>query len=190
VNAFDVTLSCPKSVSLLWAFGTDRTASVVTIAQAEATTRALAFLEERAALARQQTSGVRRRVGTRGFAVAAFVHRTSRDGDPQLHTHCLVPNVVHRVDGTHVAFDASLLHHWAKPAGTIYQNELQRLLTQRLGVDWGPERNGTREIVGFSGEQLRRFSKRTVEIEARLEAAGEEYPTPAERMKPTTRCRS
>ncbi len=86
----------PKSVSLLWAFGTDETSSAVSIAQAEATSRTLEFLEERAAVARQQTNGVRRRVATRGFAVAAFVHRTSRDGDPQLHAHCLIPNVIQR----------------------------------------------------------------------------------------------
>lgn len=184
VNAFDVTLSCPKSVSLLWAFGTDETSSTVTIAQAEATTRALAFLEGRAAVARQQTSGVRRRVATQGFAVAAFVHRTSRDGDPQLHAHCLILNVIQPADGTHVSFDANVLHEWAKPAGTVFQNELQRLLTERLGVEWGPERNGTRELTGFTREQLRRFSKRSVAIEAKLEAAaGEEYLTAAERMR-------
>ncbi len=76
---------------------------------------------------------------------------------------------------------------WAKPAGTIFQNELQRLLTERLGVEWGPERNGTREITGFTREQLRRFSKRSVAIEAKLEAAGEEYLTPAERMRANDR---
>ena len=51
---------------------------------------ALEFLEDHAAVARQQTKGVRRRVATAGFAVAGFFHRTSREGDPQLHTHCLM----------------------------------------------------------------------------------------------------
>ena len=36
------------------------------------------------------------------------------------------------------------------------------MLTERLGVVWGPERNGSRELVGFTREQLRAFSKRTV----------------------------
>ena len=76
--------------------------------------------------------------------MATFVHRTSRAGDPQLHTHCLVPNVIERYDGAHVAFDAHGLHEWAKAVGTLYQSELHRLLTERLGVVWGPERNGTR----------------------------------------------
>ena len=38
VHAFDATFSAPKSVSLLWAFGTEESASVVSIAHVEATT--------------------------------------------------------------------------------------------------------------------------------------------------------
>ena len=183
VHAFDATFSAPKSVSLLWAFGTEETASVVSIAHVEATTRALAFLERQAAVARRQVNGVRQRVPTQGFAVATFVHRTSRAGDPQLHTHCLVPNVIERYDGAHVAFDADGLHEWAKAAGTMYQSELQRLLTLQLGVEWGPERHGTRELVGFTRAHLRTFSKRSVAIEARLEAACEEYMSAKDRMR-------
>ena len=120
VRAIDVTLSVPKSVSLLWAFGTPETTATVSIAVVEATAEAVGFLEERAAFARQQSGGVRRRVATGGFAVATFAHRTSRDGDPQLHTHCLIPNVVQRADGQHVAFDAAPLHVWGKAAGTVF----------------------------------------------------------------------
>jgi conjugative relaxase-like TrwC/TraI family protein len=184
VRVIDVTLSVPKSVSLLWAFGTSETSSVVSIAIADATATALAFLEERAAVARVQQDGLRRRVATDGFAIATFTHRTSRAGDPQLHTHCLIPNVVRRDDGVHVAFDANPLHVWGKATGTVFLNELERLLTERLGVEWGPERNGSRELVGFSRDQLRTFSKRTVAIETHLEASGETvFDSPAERMR-------
>ncbi len=184
VRAIDVTLSVPKSVSLLWAFGTPETSAVVSIAVVEGTETALEFLEERAAVARRQEGGIRRRVGTDGFAVATFAHRTSRAGDPQLHTHCLIPNVVRRHDGACVALDANPLHTWAKATGTVFLNELERLLTERLGVAWGPERNGCRELVGFTREQLRAFSKRTVAIETRLEANGElAFGTRRERMR-------
>jgi conjugative relaxase-like TrwC/TraI family protein len=183
VRAFDVTMSAPKSVSLLWAFGTPETSAAVSIAVVEATEEALAFLEERAAVARRQDGGVRRRVSTAGFAVATFAHRTSRAGDPQLHAHCVVPNLVRRYDAKHVALDANPLHEWAKAAGTIFQNELQRRLSDQLGVRWGPERNGCREMVGFTTEQLRAFSKRTVAIETHLEAVGEVvFDSPRQRM--------
>ena len=46
-----------------------------------------------------------------------------------------------------------------------------------------PDRNNTREIAGFTPEALRTFSKRTVEIEAELEATGASYEAPALRMR-------
>jgi len=183
VNAFDATFSPAKGVSVLWALGSDETATVVTRCHTEAVAKALSFLEDKAAVARQQSKGVRRRVPTTGFAVATFAHRTSREGDPQLHSHCLIANVVRRLDGSHVAFDANPLHDWAKAAGSIYQAELQRLLSMELGVEWGPERNGCREMVGYSADQLRAFSKRTVAIEAELEASGATWDSPAARMR-------
>ncbi len=134
-------------------------------------------------MARQQTKGVRRRVPTTGFVVATFAHRTSREGDPQLHSHCLIANVVRRLDGSHVAFDGNPLHDWAKAAGSVYQAEIQRLLSQELGVEWGAERNSCRDMAGFSTEALRAFSKRTVAIEAELEASGAVYETAAARMR-------
>jgi conjugative relaxase-like TrwC/TraI family protein len=184
VLAFDLTFSAPKSVSLLWALGSDPTAGVVAAAHREAVEVAVGFLEERAAVARVQSQGVRRRVATDGWVVAGFVHRTSREGDPQLHTHCLVPNLVRRDgDGRHVAFDAGPLFEWARAAGSIYQNHLQATLSERLGVVWGPDRHNTRELEGFTGTQLRVFSKRTAQIEAELEAKGAVYESPALRMR-------
>ena len=150
VMAIDVTLSPPKSVSLLWAFATAEISSAVSIAHVEAVTAALEMLEERAAVTRQQTARVRRQVPTSGLAIATFVHRTSREGDPQLHTHCVIPNLVHRSNGSYVAIDAAGLYRWAKAAGSIYQEELRRRLSERLGVGWGPDRNDTRETLGFT----------------------------------------
>ncbi len=183
VKAFDLTFSAPKSVSVLWALGSEPVADVVMGAHREAVAIALEFLEERAALARVQVDGLRRHVPTEGWAVAGFVHRTSRAGDPQVHTHCLVPNVVRREDGRCVAIAARPMFVWARAAGSIYQAELQRLLSLRLGVEWQPDRSNTREIAGFDRDTLRTFSKRTVEIEAELEANGATYESPALRMR-------
>ena len=183
VKAFDLTFSAPKGASLLWALGSEAVADVVMGAHREAVATALGFLEERAALARIQVDGLRRHVPTEGWAVAGFVHRTSRAGDPQLHTHCLVPNVVRREDGRCVAIAARPMFVWARAAGSIYQAELQRLLSLRLGVEWQADRNNTREIAGFTPEALRTFSKRTVEIEAELEATGASYEAPVLRMR-------
>ena len=173
VRAVDATFSAPKSVSLLWAFGDPETAAVVSVAHVEAVEAALGFVERRAAVTRRQRGGVRARASTSGWAAATFVHRTSRSGDPQLHTHAVIPNVVRRDDGVWVALDATELYRWAKAAGSVYQEQLRRLLVERLGVAWGPDRNGCRELNGIGDAQLRAFSKRTGQIEAYLAARGE-----------------
>ena len=173
VRAFDVTFSAPKSVSLLWALGSPDAADAVMRAHVDSVDVAVRFLESRAAVARQQVDGVRRRVGTSGLVVAGFVHRTSREGDPQLHSHCLVPNLVRRAsDGRVVALDGYPLHVWARAAGSVYQAELQCHLSRTLAVGWGEDRRNTRDLVGISAEQRRVFSKRSGQIEAELEAIG------------------
>ncbi|MGH9029464.1 MAG: MobF family relaxase, partial [Acidimicrobiales bacterium] len=182
VNAFDVTLSAPKSVSLLQALSTPEVAAAVSTAHTEALSVALDVLERHAALTRRQTDGVRRVVPTGGLSIATFAHRTSRAGDPQLHSHCVVANMVRRDDLRYVALDASYLYDWGKAVGSIYQEELRRRLTESLDVAWGEDRNGCREMLGFSDEQLRAFSKRTSEIESWIEAHGSTAPeTPAEK---------
>ena len=98
-------------------FGTPETSAAVSIAVVEATDTALAFLEERAAVARQQQGGVRRRVATDGFAVATFAHRTSPGRRPAA-AHPL-PDPERRAPRGRraVAFDANPLHVWAKASG-------------------------------------------------------------------------
>ena len=78
-------------------------------------------------MARIQVDGRRRHVPTEGWVVAGLVHRTSRAGEPQLHTHCLVPNVVQREDGRCAAIAARPMFVWARAAGSVYQAEVQRL---------------------------------------------------------------
>ena len=182
VRAIDATLSAPKSASLLWAFGTPEASSAVSIAHVEAVAAALEFVESRAAVTRHQHAKQRTRAHTTGWAAATFVHRTSREGDPQLHTHCVIPNLVQRHDRAWVALDATELYRWAKAAGSVYQEELRRRLTERLGVSWGPDRNGCREMNGIHEEQLRAFSKRTLQIEAHLAAHGGTSTDPKARM--------
>lgn len=182
VAAFDVTFSAPKAVSLLWAFAGPEVSSAASIAHVEAVAVALDFLEWRAGATRQQVDGERQRTST-GMAVATFVHRTSREGDPQLHSHCVVANLGRRPHGTYAALDAAPLYEWGKAAGSVYQEELRRRLTERLGVAWGANRNGCREIEGFEHGWLRTFSKRTVAIEEHLAGAGPENPSPAMRMR-------
>src|SRR5918994_927271 len=94
---FDATFSAPKSVSVLWATADEETAAAIRDAHERSVDAALGYLEREAAFSRTGAE----RVPTRGsgFVGAAFRHRTSRAGDPQLHTHVLVANLTQSEGG-------------------------------------------------------------------------------------------
>ncbi len=147
-GGWDLTFSAPKSLSVLWAIGGGEVGMVARECHDAAVATALEYLEEHAAFSRQGKAGIRQ-VDTEGFLGAAFVHRTSRAGDPQLHTHVLVSGRVRCEDGRWRALDSRALHRELKPGGTIYQAALRAESEARLGVVWGPvDRNGQADIVG------------------------------------------
>jgi conjugative relaxase-like TrwC/TraI family protein len=166
VTGWDLTFSAPKSVSVLWAVGGGEIGMEVRDAHDAAVRAALAYLEEHAAFSRTGKAGVRQ-VDTEGLVGAAFVHRSSRTGDPQLHTHVLVSGRVRCVDdGVWRALDSRALHRQLKPAGMLYQAALRAELTERLGVDWSTiDHNGQAEIDGLPEGLRRLFSSRRSEIE-------------------------
>ena len=59
--------------------------------------------------------GGTKQVRGQGLIAAAFRHRTSRNGDPHLHTHVLVPNMVLAEDGKWATLDARWLYTSAQP---------------------------------------------------------------------------
>lgn len=171
VTGFDLTWSAPKSVSLLYALGEPDTTDVVRRVHADAVADALAYLEEHGVRVRRGAGG-ERRIGATGLVAAGFLHRTSRAGDPQLHTHVLVANVAHGEDGIWSAPDARLLYFHARTAGFLYQSVLRAELTDALGVRFGPVTNGMAELADLSPALLRAFSTRRADIEDHLATFG------------------
>ncbi len=98
VTGYDLCFSAPKSVSALWALGDAEVAAAVQAGHRAAVQSALDYLDAHASYSRVGKDGVVQ-VGTDGSAAAVFDHRTSRAGDPQLHSHALVVNKVHCADG-------------------------------------------------------------------------------------------
>ncbi len=171
----DGAISAPKTVSLLWAFGDPEVSEQVLAAHRAAVTEAVKHLERYAAHALRGHQGDGHRaahVGTDGLIVAGFEHLTSRADDPQIHTHLVIANLTHGQDGKWSALDTRALFRHQRTAGYLYQAVLRGQLTGRLGVGWGPVRNGTAEIIGFHEPLRREFSTRRRQIDAHLEATG------------------
>lgn len=169
VIGFDLCLSAPKSVSALWALGDGDVTAAIRAGHGAAVNAALDYLDAHASYSRTGRNGVTQ-VGTDGFAAAVFDHRTSRAGDPQLHSHALVVNTVHCPDGKWRAIDGSEIFHHKKSAGTVYQAALRSELTRRLGVAWTPvTEHGQAEIAGVPSELVTAWSTRTQQVLAEAE---------------------
>jgi hypothetical protein len=144
------------------------------------------YLERHAVFARRGHDGANR-IGTSGLVAASFVHRTSRAGDPQLHTHVLTANAVLGTDGRWSAPDARLLYFHGRTAGFVYQATLRAGLVEALGVHFGPVHHGSAEVSGFDPTLLRGFSTRRAEIEEYLFLRGESSRRTAELAALATR---
>ncbi len=172
VPGFDATFNAPKSVSLLFALGSPEVSNEVRNAHDAAVASSLAFLESVGSRARRGKGGLTQVDGD-GFVAAAFRHRTSREGDPHLHTHVVIANLVHSPDdGRWSALDARPLLGWAKTAGYLYEAELRWQLSRRLGVEWGPVRKGIADVEGIPQAAIREFSRRRQQIEDHLDERG------------------
>lgn len=170
---YDLTLRPPKSVSVLWALAPEPIRAQIRQAHREAVDEVVAYVERHALYARKRNkAGGRDRVGTDGVIAAAFDHRTSRAGDPLLHSHVVTANLTRTVEGRWQAIDGKPIFDHARPAGTLYQAHLRHLLSTRLGVAWGSVRKGWAEIDGVPREVIKTFSKRRDEIEAMVAESG------------------
>ena len=173
VAGFDATFCAPKSVSLLFALGSPEVSNEVRNGADAATSASMEVLEQVACRVRRGRGGHMVLEGD-GFVAAAFRHRTSRAGDPHLHTHVVIANLAHSpVDDRWTALDARPLYSWLSPVGHLFEAQLRWELTHRLGVEWSPVRNGIADVAGVSREAIMEFSTRRREIEAHLDEHGQ-----------------
>ena len=170
----DMTFSADKSVSALWAIADPELRSEIEDAHNDAARVAL----EETVLRHCAYTRIRNRDGgievlPADIAAAMFQHGTSRDNDPQLHTHCVIFNAArtHR-DGKYRALHQHPVYTWMKAAGAVYRNTLAWSLQERLGIrmeQYGKDGEFTR-ITGMPGDLIGHWSKRRAAI---IEAARE-----------------
>jgi conjugative relaxase-like TrwC/TraI family protein len=174
VPAFDVVLRPTKSVSILYGLGDHATGRAVLATHHAGVAEAVAYLDEHIGT-RRGHAGVQH-VSGQGLLSVGFDHRTSREGDPLLHTHLVVANRTQGPDGRWTALDGRDLYRHRLAADAIYRATYQRELSRTLGVEWTPaDAHGNRELQGLPEELIRAFSKRSDQIDLeveRLETSG------------------
>jgi conjugative relaxase-like TrwC/TraI family protein len=171
VAGFDLTFRAPKSVSLLYGLGGFETARHARAAHEQAIAEALDYLERHATLVSRGHARAQQERAS-GLVAAAYQHRTSRAGDPLLHTHVLVANLGRGPDGRWTALYGRALYQHAKTAGYLYQAVLRAELTRRIGVAWCPVRNGVADVRGVHRPVIEAFSQRRQQIHQRLAQLG------------------
>ena len=170
----DMTFSADKSVSALWAVADPELRAEIERAHNDAARVAL----EETVLRHCAYTRIRNRDGDievlpADISAAMFQHGTSRDNDPQLHTHCVIFNAArtHR-DGKYRALHQHPVYTWMKAAGAVYRNALAWSLQERLGIrmeQYGKDGEFTR-IAGMPEDLIGHWSKRRAAI---IEAARE-----------------
>jgi conjugative relaxase-like TrwC/TraI family protein len=170
---WDMTFSAPKSVSVLWALSEGHDRQVIEQAHRSAVLAATAHLEGTAGWARRGRGGsVRER--TAGLLMAQFDHHTSRESDPQLHTHAFIFNLAPRRDGSWGAIVSRELYKAQKEAGMTYRRALANELEQQ-GVQLDRQKD-TFRVAAIPRDVERAFSKRRQAIEEAARVHG--YSTP------------
>jgi DNA primase catalytic core len=191
VAGYDLTFSPVKSVSTLWAIAPPGVAAVIEQAHADAVADTLRWLEDHATYTRIGRNGVAQ-VEVRGLIAAAFTHRDSRAGDPDLHTHVAISNKVQTLDGRWLALDGRPIYKNKVAASERYNTRLEALIVARLGVRFAdrpgtePGKRPVREIVGIDGPLPRLWSSRRRAIEVRRAALAVQFQADHGRPPTTT----
>ena len=195
VSGFDLTFSPVKSVSTLWAVASPELAAQIERAHNESVAESLAWLERHALFTREGSGGVRQ-VDVKGLVATAFVHRDSRAGDPDLHTHVAIANKVQTLLGRWLSIDGRLLYKALVSVSETYNTAMEKHLHELLGVRFVERPNAdarkraVREIDGVNPALNQRFSKRRAMIEHRRDQLARAFqedhgrpPTPTEAIE-------
>ena len=163
----DLTFSAPKSVSVAALVGGD---TRIVDAHDRAVRATLAWVERNAAETRMRDPGTGRmvRAGGQKIVAAAFRHDTSRNLDPQLHTHAVLANMVKGADGKWRTMANEGLYERQKLIGMLYRNELARGLGRLGYAIEKTHADGRFEIGGVARSVVETFSTRRAEIETAM----------------------
>ncbi len=182
---WDCTFSAPKSVSVIWSQAPAELRREIELAHAKSVETALNYLEAEAGQSRRGSRG--EGVDSASLVFAVYEHGTSRNQDPQLHSHALLLNACVREDGTTGTVHTPEVYRHKMTAGALYRAELVHRLQEVLVLT--PERleNQTVEFAEVPKNVREFFSTRRAEIVAAMRKLGAVDAKTAEQVALATR---
>ena len=170
---WDLTMSAPKSLSILALVGGD---ARLVGAVREAAAATLGWAERNLAEARVWNGQHQEPERTGKLVAATFLHDVNRNGEPQLHVHSVIANATQTADGKWRALRSDALYDRQHVMGAVFASTL-RARVEALGYATIPAQNprdGAFDIAGVPRAVIEAFSTRSAEIGAHLEARGRE----------------
>lgn len=168
VMGADLTFSCPKDVSVLFAGADAKTQADIVRAMHGSVKEALGYAQS-IAITRHGKGGAIKQLA-RSVVASVYTHFASRALDPQLHAHAFLFNVGQRKDGSWSALEHKAQFEHTMATGILFRVELAHRLKE-LGFGIEAE-GGLFTINGITTSQREALSKRSQELAETLKRAG------------------
>ena len=167
----DLTFSADKTISALWALADPQLREQIEACHRDAVRWTLETITRKhCAYTRRGQGG--KEVLSGDILGVTFDHHTSRDNDPQLHTHCVIFNLVRtHDDGVWRSHHQRTAYQWVRAGGAVYRHALAWNLQKRLQLQlerYGHDDEFVR-LSGIPGDLIEAWSTRrkSIEIAAR-----------------------
>lgn len=176
---WDITLSADKSVSIAAGAADRKTREIIIRCHDRAVVAALELLQQQM-MSRLKVDGEIKHVTTKNIAAALFRHMTSREQDPDLHTHIVLINITKILEnGEFRAINNDVIQKIWLSISQEYQSQLARGLEaagfeveQKVSKTKSGARLVSARLAGVSEELVQAMSKRTEQVNQKLEEWG------------------
>lgn len=168
----DLTFSCPKSISLALAKD-DETKKDMIEAQQKAVKETLEEIEKNGGFTYRVTNNkVTTDKKADNLLIGKFNHFVNRNGELDLHTHCVVFNLTEK-DGKEYSLNAKEILKKQTEWGLLFRQKMAKNLQAKgYKLNITDAKKGLFELAGFDREIIEQYSSRRLEILKKMEADG------------------
>lgn len=173
----DLTFSCPKSISLATAKDEETKKDMIE-AQQKAVKETLEEIEKNGGFTYRVTNNkVTTDKKADNLLIGKFNHFVNRNGELDLHTHCVVFNITEK-DGKEYSLNAKEILKKQTEWGLLFRQKMAKNLQAKGYIlNLTDAKKGLFELAGIDRETIEKYSTRTREIEEHLKKEGIEKGT-------------